>query len=58
MKIKKEENIRLWEEEDILAAVLQFSSLAMQMENLTKTNQASLRQLPGYQLKKTAQKSE
>jgi len=49
MKVKKEDNIRLWDEEDILAAVLQFSSLAMQMENLTKTNQASLRQLPGYQ---------
>ena len=48
MKVKKEDNIRLWDEEDILAAVLQFSSLAMQMENLTKTNQASLRQIPVY----------
>ena len=40
------ENIRLWDEKEILEAVAQFSYLAMQMEHLTKSNRASLRKLP------------
>ena len=45
-RIKRGENIRLWDEKEILEAVAQFSYLAMQMEHLTKSNRASLRKLP------------
>ena len=46
LKIKQEGNIRLWKEEDILAAVSQYSSLAMQLQKLTESNRISLKKLP------------
>ena len=44
-RIKEEGNIRLWNEDDLLNAITQYTSLALQMQKLTDENKVTLRRL-------------
>ena len=54
-KVKEEGNIRLWNEEDLLKAITQYSLLALQMQKLTEENKVTLRRL--HPAKKATQPS-
>ena len=45
-KIKKGDNIRLWDQDVLADAIIQYTQLALQLANLTATSRATLVQTP------------